>query len=105
MANTVTDWIEHLGNKLGLSFQPKKTVWPSTNIEFLGLELNSMAMEAHLPDEKLVYLKVLLDSWLQWSKCSLWDIQELTGFLQFCVQVIPHAHMLTCRLIKFSMTF
>jgi len=79
MANAATDWIEHLGNELGLSFQLKKTVQPSMNIEFLGLELDSMAMEAHFLDEKLIYLRRLLDSWLQQSKCSLWDIQELTN--------------------------
>ena len=37
--------------------------------------------------------------------CSLREIQELVGFLQFCVQVIPYALTFIRRLINFSMTF
>src|SRR5882672_10046218 len=44
-------WIENLGTSLGLSFQPAKTIHPTTCIEFLGLELDSEAMEARLPQD------------------------------------------------------
>ena len=91
MANTTIKWIESLGEELGLSFQPKKTIQPCTAIEFLGLQLDSEAMEACLPLDKLNYLQDLLDSWELHSSCSLKELQELTGFLQFCAQVIPHA--------------
>jgi len=60
-------------------------------IEFLGLELNSEAMEACLPADKLDYLQDLLETWESRSMCSLREIQELVGFLQFCIQVIPYA--------------
>jgi len=55
---------------------------------FLGLELDSKAMEACLPAEKLDYLRDLLDSWDLRSKCLRKEIQELMGFLQLCIQVI-----------------
>jgi len=55
-ANAAIQWIERLGDKLGLSFQPKKMIQPCTAIKFLGLELDSEAMEACLPAEKLDYL-------------------------------------------------
>jgi len=55
-ANAAIDWIENMAGALGLSFQPKKTVRPTICLEFLGLELNSEAMEARLPIAKLDYL-------------------------------------------------
>src|SRR5882672_11327023 len=55
-ANTAIDWIEDMAKKLGLSLQPKKTVRPTTRLEFLGLELDSESMEARLPTDKLAYL-------------------------------------------------
>jgi len=55
-ANAAIQWTERLGDELGLSFQPKKMIRPCTAIEFLGLELDSITMEACLPAEKLEYL-------------------------------------------------
>jgi hypothetical protein len=80
-----------LGCDLGLVFQDSKTVWPATQIEFLGLELDSVAMEAHLPLDKLEFLRSLLHDWSAKQSACLQEIQELTGFLQFVSQVIPHS--------------
>jgi hypothetical protein len=52
-----------LGRDLGLVFQNLKTVWPTTQIEFSGLELDLVAMEAHLPPDKLSFLRSLLYEW------------------------------------------
>jgi len=54
--NAAIQWIDKLGDKLSLSFQPEKMMWPCTAINFLGLELDSEDMEACLPAEKLDYL-------------------------------------------------
>jgi len=61
--NAAIQWIKRLGDELSLSFQPKKMIWPCMAIEFLGLELNSKAMEACLPADKLDYLRDLLETW------------------------------------------
>ena len=92
-----------LGQNLGLSFQDSKTVWPCTHIEFLGLELDSVSMEARLPVDKLTYLKELLAYWLTKHSASLVEVQELVGFLQFASQVIPQSR--SCCLIDFSSKF
>src|SRR5882672_12645731 len=104
-ASAAIGWIENLGKELGLLFQPAKTICPTTHLEFLGLELDSQAMEARLPIEKLGYLHELLDSWMGCKACVLKELQELVGFLQFCAHVIPHGRTLICGLINFSMTF
>src|SRR5882672_4986300 len=102
-ASVAIDWIEDLGKELGLSFQPAKMIHPTTHLEFLGLELDSEAMEARLPIKKLGYLRELLDSWMGCKACVLKELQELVGFLQFCAQVIPHGRTFIRGLMNFSM--
>ena len=90
-SNIAIDWIESLGKELGWLFQPAKTICPTTSLEFLGLELDSKALEACLPIEKLAYLRGLLDTWVSHKTCMLKELQEIIGFLQFCMQVVPHS--------------
>jgi hypothetical protein len=99
------EWVMALGQNLGLCFQDSKTEWPTTQIEFLGLELDSISMEARLPADKLSYLKDLLSSWSSKRGTSLRDVQELCGFLQFASQVIPRSRPFIRRIIDFSMKF
>ena len=79
LANQAIDWIQALGNQLGLFFQDEKTLCPSTQVEFLGLQLDTVAMEAHLPGDKLLYLRNLLLEWLDCCSCLLLDLQQLVG--------------------------
>ena len=104
-ARNAVEWIMGLGSELGLQFQPAKTIWPTTCIDFLGLELDSEAMEARLPPDKLEYLHGALVTWRQKRFCQLLELQELIGFLQFASQVIPRSRSFIRRLIRFSTSF
>lgn len=103
--SAAVEWVMGLGQRLGLCFQDSKTVWPSTQIEFLGLELDSLKMEARLPPDKLEFLMELLRSWARKRVASLRETQELAGFLQFASQVIPYSRPFIRRIIDFSMKF
>ena len=103
--SAAVEWVMGLGRELGLVFQDSKTVWPATQIEFLGLELDSVAMEARLPPDKLVFLKSLLQDWSVKRLACLREVQELAGFLQFVSQVIPCSRSFLRRIIDFSMRF
>lgn len=46
MATAAVKWVSSLGGELGLSFQDSKTIWPTTRLEFLGLEIDSDEMKA-----------------------------------------------------------
>ena len=78
---------------------------PSTEIEYLGITLDSIAMEARLPPDKLSFLLELLEEWRSISRCTLRQLQELTGYLQFTSQVIPMARAFLRALYSFSGTF
>jgi hypothetical protein len=54
------EWSMALGAQLGLRFQPSKVEGPATCLEFLGIELDSIAMEARLPASKLMFLVALV---------------------------------------------
>jgi len=94
-----------LGDQLGLRFQDSKTVWPCTSLEFLGIELDSVAMEARLPADKLAFLHELLASWSSKVSATLKETQELVGFLQFTSQVIPYSRSFLRRIIDFLTKF
>jgi Reverse transcriptase (RNA-dependent DNA polymerase) len=104
-AKAAISWCQSLGEQLGLIFQQEKTILPCTSLEYLGLEIDTLAMEARLPPDKLDYLREILDSAIMASTMTLRQLQELIGFLQFASQVIPHSRAFIRRLIDFSMTF
>ena len=53
---------------------PKKTVGHATTITFAGIELDSVLMEARLPQEKLVKCRDLISAFLIGRKVTLKEI-------------------------------
>lgn len=104
-SHAAVEWVMALGHQLGLRFQDSKTEWPTYVIEFLGLILDSIRMEARLPEDKLAYLQDLLLSWEGKKQSSLKEVAELGGYLQFCAQVIPCARTFLRRIFDFSASF
>ncbi|KAJ7340864.1 hypothetical protein DFH08DRAFT_812034 [Mycena albidolilacea] len=78
---------------------------PATTLDFLGIEIDTLQMEARLPSEKLAYLKELLAEWGHCTHVTLRDVEVLTGFLQFTSQVIPTAHAFLRGLYDFESEF
>ncbi|PIL25946.1 hypothetical protein GSI_11700 [Ganoderma sinense ZZ0214-1] len=105
LAQTAVEWTMALGEELGLEFQGNKTIFPMTCLDFLGLDLDTDAMEARMPADKLRWLGELLSAWEDKRTCRLRELQALIGFLQFAAHVVPHARAFIRRLIEFSMTF
>lgn len=56
-------WALDLDTQLGLKFQLSKIIGPNMMVEFLGLKLDSPAMEVQLPQKKLAFLQDLLPRW------------------------------------------
>lgn len=98
-------WARALAKILGLNFQEEKVLGPTFVLEFLGIILDSQRMEARLPAEKLVFLQSLLASWLTRSHCTQRELAELTGYLQFCAQVIPYSRAFLRSMFDFSASF
>ena len=56
---------------LGIPMAPEKTVGPSTTLAFVGIELDTVLMEARLPQEKLDKCCELLSAFLRMRKVTL----------------------------------
>lgn len=84
----------------GVPLAGEKTVFPTTEIEFLGIKINSITMEFLLPENKIArsihLLQVLLDS----KKTTLRHLQSLLGLLVFTSRVIPMGRVFCKRLYK-----
>ena len=65
-----------------------KTVLPCTTITFLGIELDSMAMRAKLPQDKVSKIRDLLAQYMRRRKVTLVELQSLLGLLNFACKVI-----------------
>jgi hypothetical protein len=99
------DWCLALGSALGLTFLLPKVLGPTTCADFLGIELDSVAMHARLTNVKLEILRDTLRDWSLMSHCTLRDLQELTGYLMFCSQVIPFSRAFIRSMHDFSSSF
>ena len=76
-----------LCGELGLKVNHKKDIC-DTIAEFLGIELDSIAMEARLPPKKLEKARLAVATALQGHFITHSDLQSLVGFLSFAAKVV-----------------
>jgi hypothetical protein len=82
-----------LCNAVNAPLKPEKVIGPSTLLTLLGIELDTVHMQARLPEEKLA---ALLEELLHFSllpesgrTCSKRQLLSLIGKLAFACKVIP----------------
>jgi hypothetical protein len=77
-----------LFRSLNIPTAPHKTVGPVQVIEYLGITLDSLLMEARLPREKILRMTNILQTFLQKRSCTLREVQVVLGHLNFACRVI-----------------
>ena len=90
-------------SQLGVPLAPSKTVGPCTTLQFLGIVIDTVAMEVRLPEDKLLKARMLLRSFLARHKVTLREIQSLIGLLQFFCYVIRFARAFLRRTIDLTL--
>ena len=65
--------------KVGLPLSTKKTVGPAHVLEYLGIILDSLRMEARLPMEKVTRMTELIESFLHRKSCTKRELLSLLG--------------------------
>ena len=86
----------------GLPVEPDKDEGPATTITFLGMELDSVALEIRLPQEKLSQLKAVLASWRGRKVCRKRDLLSLIGLLSHACKAVRAGRSFLRRLIDLS---
>ena len=76
---------------LQIPIAPGKTEGPAQVIEFMGITLDTVAMEARLPEDKITRTRESLLSFQTKKLTTLKDLQSLIGTLNFACKVIPQA--------------
>ncbi|XP_063297879.1 uncharacterized protein LOC134586340 [Pelobates fuscus] len=101
------DTIPHSINKtvalfktLGVPVAENKTVGPTTKLTFLGIDLDSAAMQASLPADKVQRIRVEIGSFLDNGTTSRKDLQSLLGSLNFAMRIIPQGRAFISRLLR-----
>ena len=79
-----------------------KTYPAATELEFLGVLLNSKTMTASLPADKLTRAKEDLSIWLTKKSCTLRELQSLIGTLQFACRVVVPGRAFLQRMINLT---
>lgn len=81
---------------------PSKTIGPSQVIEFMGIVLDSVRMEARLPEDKLTRITDLLTSFQKRRSVRLVELQSLIGTLQFACKVVVPGRTFLQRVINLT---
>lgn len=87
----------------GTPVEEGKTEGPSSTIKFLGMELDSEALEIRLPEEKLKKLRALLGDWKGRKAIKKRDLLSLIGSLQHAAKAVRQGRSFVRRLINLSM--
>ena len=88
---------------LGVPLATGKTVGPSNALQFLGITLDAVSMEARLPEDKLTQCRLLLRLFLSRHKVTLRQLQSLIRVLNFCCSVIGPGRAFLRRLIDLTL--
>ena len=88
--------------QMGLPVQPDKDEGPASTLSFLGIELDSVAMEIRLPPEKLTHLQEEIAAWRACKKCKKRELLSLIGLLSHACKVVQSGRSFLRRLIDLS---
>ena len=85
---------------LGLPVAEEKLEGPGTVVTFLGIEVDTVALELRLPERKVNELKVLVKEWLGRHSCRKKELQSLVGRLQHACRVVKPGRTFLRRIIE-----
>jgi hypothetical protein len=75
---------------LGFRLTRKKSVWDTTRLEILGIQLDSISQTASITYQRRQRIILLCSRILDRGRASLQELQQVAGHLQFVTRVTPH---------------
>lgn len=99
---SVLDSLKKVFSDVCIPLSLEKTVGPSTSLEFLGIILDSIKMQASLPEEKLTRIRSIFASFLSSSVVSKRELLSLLGHLNFAMRIIPQGRSFISRLLSLA---
>ena len=87
-----------------LGFTAHKIEGPASSITFLGIEIDSIAAQLRLPQDKLTQLTSELKQWHNHRSCTKRQLLSLIGSLSHASKVVRPGRTFLRRLIDLSTT-
>ena len=94
--------LKHTFKTLGVPLSEEKTSGPCKTIEFLGITLDTVLMQASLPLEKLNRIREVMKNAQEAVAFSKRELLSLLGHLNFAMRVIPQGRSFISRLLDLS---
>ena len=88
----------------GLKEASHKTVFPTTCMVFLGVEVNSIMMTLRIPPDKFEEIQQVLANWEGKSSATLKQVQQLAGLLNFACKCVKSGRIYLSRILNFLHT-
>lgn len=86
----------------GIPIKHSKTIYPSTCVTVHGIELDTVRMQARLPQDKLNKARQLVNDFRAKRRVTLKELQSLLGFLNFACKVVRPGRPFLRRLINLT---
>ena len=83
---------------LGIPLAIEKVAGPITILDFLGILLDTIRLEARLPDDKLLRVRTAVAEWLEKKKATKREILSLIGLLQHAAKVVRPGRTFVSRM-------
>ena len=91
---------ESLCDTLGLQIAHDKSAFPSTTMEWLGFDFDTVLMQITIPEAKLKEVLALVDTWSTKTHANRRELQSLTGKLNHVALCILPARRFMARLLS-----
>ena len=89
-------------DSLGIPLNVTKTAGPCTCLEYLGIILDTIKMEARLGVDKMDRISALLENFLQKHTCTKRQLLSLIGHLVFACRVVINGRSFMARLFELT---
>lgn len=87
---------------LGVQISKEKLEGPATQLDFLGIQLDTMRLELRLPEVKLGRLSQTIRQWRTKRSCTKRNLLSLIGQLQHACKVVRPGRTFLRRMIELS---
>ena len=91
-------------NRLNIPLSKKKTVGPYTTLEYLGIILDTVKMEARLPHDKVERISSFIANFMNRRSVKKRELLQLLGHFNFAARVIIPGRSFVTYLINLSTT-
>lgn len=88
--------------RLGIPLSPLKTLGPTTCLDYLGVTLNTLTMQARLPEDKIDRIRNLLTQFIKIKSVTKRELLSLLGHLNFACRVNVPGRTFVSYLLQIS---